>query len=399
VGGRGLFTGGGKSARRAAACGGRTADAGGADYLPAAASLRGGRRPAAAGRRTRVAAGLLEGGCHGYIPGMDTPPTAPVKAFQFQGCRIMLTYKHHLDKEAYIKWFTTESVGFTPQFIRLAHETGDEHHPYLHTHVLIHFGKNWKCLNCQARLNYRHGDEVVVVNCQPVKTLTHWNNSLRYIAKEDTANADLLTTPKSIADSVWSCATVQDALQRCTKPGDAPGILSLYAHKPRDAPTCVEPDFPWHSVAKDLALGRSDGRSIHWFHDPVGGTGKSWFTRWACLNNHAYAVTTGCSIHHFATIIAGAIDAGWDQRCIIFDLPRQTEDLDRIYTLLEACCDGVVTATKYQGKTVWFNKPVVIVMANWLPNRGRMSLDRWKVYTIQADKTLADNTLAGGGGG
>lgn len=323
---------------------------------------------------------------------MDTMDT-PTK-FDYQGSRLMLTYKHHLAKDT-LTAYVIEQLGFTPKFIRCAHETADEGHPYPHTHLLIHFGKPWKCRNCR-RMDFIHEQEIIHPNWGPIKTVTHWSNALKYIAKEDIANADLLEQPQSITLTVWNCPTVQDALLHCTKPGDAPGILALYGAKPRAPPACAEPNFPWHSVAKDLALGDSDGRTIHWFHDPIGGTGKSWLTRWACIHDHAYAVTTGCSIHHFATIIAGAIDAGWNQRCIIFDLPRQTEDLDRIYTLLEACCDGVVTATKYQGRTVWFNKPVVIVMANWLPNKAKMSFDRWKVYNILKDKTLA--TYGGSGG-
>lgn len=323
--------------------------------------------------------------------------------FRFQGCRVMLTYSHHLPKQAVMDDIVAK-LGFAPKFIRCAHETADERHPYPHTHILIHFGKNFKCQNSR-RLDFIHEEVVVHPNWNPVTTNTHWRNSTKYLAKEDPDNADLLDSPVSLAQTIWDCSTIQDALLRCNTVNEATGVIALYAHKPRDAPICAEPDFPWHTVAKQLVCGASDGRTIHWFCDPVGGTGKSWLTRWACVNDHAYAITTGCSIHHFATIIAGAIDSGWNQRCIIFDLPRQCEDLDRIYTLLEACCDGVVTATKYQGKTVWFNKPVVIVLANWMPNMGRMSLDRWKTYTITRDRTIAgvpatpsieaDNTLRG----
>lgn len=310
----------------------------------------------------------------------------PVGKFSFQGCRVMLTYRSHLPKEVFAT-FIEGNLGFAPKFMRCAHETGDEHHAYDHTHVLLHFGKNFKCQNAR-RFDY----EGIHPHWKPVKTITHWNNELRYIAKEDPANADLLTEQRSLVDTVWSCATVHDALQRCTKPGDAPGILALYANKPREVPACKEPSFPWHKVAMELINSGTDHRSIHWFVDKVGNTGKSWFTRWACLSGLAYAITTGCGIKDFATIIRGAIDSGWNERCIIFDLPRQAEGFDSIYTLLEACVDGVVTATKYAGGTVFFQKPLVIVFSNYEPNRTRMSADRWRhVYHIGSDRCLTSS--------
>ena len=37
------------------------------------------------------------------------------------------------------------------------------------------------------------------------------------------------------------------------------------------------------------------------------------------------------------------------------------------YDTLEAVKDGLITATKYRGKNLNFNSPVVVVMANKLP--------------------------------
>jgi len=90
----------------------------------------------------------------------------------------------------------------------------------------------------------------------------------------------------------------------------------------------------------------------------------------------------------FATIVRGALADGWDQRCMIFDLPRVSEG-HAIYGPIEACKDGVVTATKYEGGTIAFDPPHVLVFANYLPNtEGTLSADRWRIHRVKSDKTL-----------
>ena len=61
--------------------------------------------------------------------------------------RLLLTYKTHLDKDAWIEWLTTKT-GLTPDFVRLAHETGDKTNPYNHTHCVIDFEKFSKLSTC-----------------------------------------------------------------------------------------------------------------------------------------------------------------------------------------------------------------------------------------------------------
>ena len=60
--------------------------------------------------------------------------------------RLLLTYKTHLDKDAWIEWLTTKTR-IAPDFVRLAHETGDKTNPYNHTHCVIDFGKVFQTIN------------------------------------------------------------------------------------------------------------------------------------------------------------------------------------------------------------------------------------------------------------
>jgi len=57
--------------------------------------------------------------------------------FELRARMMLLTYRTHLNKSEYIEWvekkFKTQGVNF----IRLAHETGDEECVYEHTHVVL----------------------------------------------------------------------------------------------------------------------------------------------------------------------------------------------------------------------------------------------------------------------
>ena len=115
--------------------------------------------------------------------------------FVFRQCRAMLTYKTHLDKEAYKAWFV-EKVQRDLKFFRMAHEKGDKSHPYLHTHVI--FFVSGKPLETKIARYFDYG----VDPDDPTKQIhpniwrfakgeKHYRNCISYLAKEDPANIDL----------------------------------------------------------------------------------------------------------------------------------------------------------------------------------------------------------------
>jgi len=102
----------------------------------------------------------------------------------------MLTYKHHIDKkalEAFIKARAPVS------FLRIAHESGDAHHPYLHTHVLIQFEGLFRSNNCRVFdiRDAREPNGRIHPHISRIQDTRHWCNAKRYLAKEDPENSDL----------------------------------------------------------------------------------------------------------------------------------------------------------------------------------------------------------------
>lgn len=312
------------------------------------------------------------------LPSLDTSS----RSFRFQGQRLLLTYREHLDKQKLVEFIKTASGIRQLAFARAAHEAGsDEATPYEHTHVLVDFGKSWQCKNCR-RLDFSVEDGVIHPNWQPIKSASHFANARKYIGKEDPENADLLDAPKSICATIWAQPTLGDALLACARtPGDVSGVIAAYAARPAIEVRIERPSHPWQMQVLDLVAEEPDRRSVHWFYDPVGNTGKTWLARYLLANKLAYMVKQCGGSYHFATVMANAIASGWDQRCIVFDLPRSAEE-HAIYSSIEEVKDGVVTALKYQGGTLLFNQPHVLVFANFRPKLSAISLDRWQIHEI-----------------
>jgi len=307
------------------------------------------------------------------------------KKFRFQGQKFLLTYTHiHIDKEWLINKLT-EVINKGPlKFIRVAHETGNAtgvEHP--HTHVLIDVGKRIDTLDSR-KFDVVVENIVQHPNLQPVNTVVHWYNQVAYIAKEDAANADLLEK-KNVAVDVWNNENVQDALiNNCKKVGDALGVIALFNCKPgKTVDVQIDrPNLPWHLEAIELIESKPDARTIHWFYDPVGNTGKTWLSQWLESTNQAFSMEYTGGHKDFAMMIATAKKNGWDQRCFILDMPRQAENFASIYTSLECVKNGKVTSLKYEGQSVMFNRPHCLVFANFEPDRSKMSADRWRVHKL-----------------
>lgn len=310
-----------------------------------------------------------------------------IKKFRFQNISAILTYKTHINKEEYIKWFT-EKTKEVPKFIRLAHEVGthsEEVEEYEHTHVVF------VMVNKINTTSERYFDyEGIHPHIKALTTRRMQEDAKKYIAKEDPANSDLLVA-HDLANAVWREASLQQALAKfVTKPSDAPGIIALYNNKGSDHEISEEdiPKQDWQlqlmERTKDKAVGK-DRRKIIWVYDKQGGSGKTQFARYKLMtepDKWFMSKDMGTS-RDASTIIMNAISCGWNGFGCIIDLPRSAEQHARIYSYLESIKDGVVTSQKYNGTTKAFSIPHTIVFANWPPKLFALSRDRWEIYELK----------------
>ena len=107
--------------------------------------------------------------------------------FRLNAKQIHLTYKTHLIKAEFKAWLYDLCGGDDRvDELYLAHESGDKAVPYPHTHVVCKLGfrPNWKNA---SKLDYNS----IHPHIQVLQTKAHWDNAVRYMAKEDPENAHL----------------------------------------------------------------------------------------------------------------------------------------------------------------------------------------------------------------
>jgi hypothetical protein len=308
--------------------------------------------------------------------------------FRFANQRCLLTYKHHLPKEQFKEWFNKLVNGTTQ--IEICHEVGKSTGiEYDHSHVLVDFGRNYQTRNCR-QFDLTYNNQVIHPNIKIVKTKTHFYNCLNYMAKEDPECAHL-KTEINLSLKVWECANLTEVLTKyCKKPCDASGLKSLWNMKPRQKGTLeTEPTNIWtKQLTTILESAPHNRRNVYWIYDPIGKTSKSSLVGWLCQEHpEKYSSCCGGNTKDMATKLDNAVNHdNWNGHCFFLDLPREAEE-HNFYKAIEVLKNARIDVDKYDSHTLTLSRfPHVVVMANFLPNLYKFSLDRWIILRIQKDK-------------
>lgn len=229
---------------------------------------------------------------------------------------------------------------------------------------------------------------------------------LNYIAKEDPELAGLkgcnVTTKVPIAQQVWEQSSVTDALMMAKKPSDAQGILTLYQNKAQHLTLreWQEPCQDWQSWFINYfkePVNATNHRYIHWFVDDEGSAAKTEVVRkllyeknkdWLLIRDFGKGGDA-------AQIVVGELSRGWTGHAAFIDIPRLAEVKHSMYTSIECLCDGMITSTKYAGRTFFWNSGHVIVFANWPPKYCHVTANRWQIYYINKGERLETNPHSG----
>lgn len=127
---------------------------------------------------------------------------------------------------------------------------------------------------------------------------------------------------------------------------------------------------------RDLAAklaGDPDKRKVMWYWEESGNVGKTRMAKHICTEERVYYSTGG---KH-----ADILYAYEGERVVIFDFPRSATDFI-CYTVIESLKNGIITQSKYESRTFRFEIPHVVVFANCLPDRTKLSDDRWDINHI-----------------
>lgn len=146
---------------------------------------------------------------------------------------------------------------------------------------------------------------------------------------------------------------------------------------------CQDPPCPdaelrgWQVALKARLEVEADDRKIIFVVDEDGNSGKSWFSMyWFKKNRQEVQILKIGKRDDLAHAI--------DETCsvFIFDIPRGGMEYLQ-YNVLEMIKDGIVFSPKYNSRTKeMMHKSHVVVMCNELPDREKMTRDRYSVMRL-----------------
>lgn len=117
-------------------------------------------------------------------------------------------------------------------------------------------------------------------------------------------------------------------------------------------------------------------RHIHWFYDLAGDTGKSYTAKYLVREHGAFFCNGGKA----ADIVHGY----QGQPVVVFDYVRDSAEYVN-YGAMEQLKNGVLFSPKYDSGMKQFNTPLVLVFANFSPDRAKFSRNRCVLYDVAAD--------------
>lgn len=123
----------------------------------------------------------------------------------------------------------------------------------------------------------------------------------------------------------------------------------------------------------------TDDRSIYWYWEAEGCTGKTTLIKYIC--SHFSKATFTC-----ATKSADILTIASEQKNIyLISFARSNPDGFNPYNALEQLKDGLISDSKLKKKcrNIMMNSPHVIVFANWPPKTNTMSKDKWVIKNLQ----------------
>lgn len=132
-------------------------------------------------------------------------------------------------------------------------------------------------------------------------------------------------------------------------------------------------------IAKEVPMSC---RTINWYWDKTGGSGKSTFVKSLCLRHRKTMVRmSGKGADVKNGIIEFMKDMSNELKIFVMDVPRTIEKYIS-YTALEEIKNGQFYSGKYEGGEFLEEKPHVIVFANFPPDMSAMTQTRWNIVCL-----------------
>ncbi|ALY05862.1 replication-associated protein [Ctenophore-associated circular virus 4] len=139
---------------------------------------------------------------------------------------------------------------------------------------------------------------------------------------------------------------------------------------------------PWQSDVMNLISSDcSNDRTVHWFVDSEGAKGKTSLCKHILLNKVGWLFISAGKGGDILCAVARYLKSGKKLRGVLANYSRDKEGFIS-YSALESIKDGLIFSTKYESQHAIFDSPHVICFANWIPDKRKLSDDRWDIRTL-----------------
>lgn len=169
------------------------------------------------------------------------------------------------------------------------------------------------------------------------------------------------------------------AVQYCTKSDgciDGPWSKGVAIREPLRV---IDQLRPWQAAELVHLTATPDDRKVRWLYDHQGGTGKTRFAVYCSVKVPGTVIVSGKG-GDIAHILAKYYETR-DIKLVIFTFTRSVEQFVS-YSMIESVKDGLVVSGKYDSTVLTFNPPHVLVLANFAPDKSKLSADRWDILSL-----------------
>lgn len=158
--------------------------------------------------------------------------------------------------------------------------------------------------------------------------------------------------------------------------------------------------YPWQAKVEEIFLSIPDNRSVYYFYEVEGNTGKSSLIGYLSHKYPGRIFSTGGRPIDIKSGFSKRIQKDGKEfiRMVIWDIPRllldkRTKQLkDSIFLTAEQFKNGRFYNEKYESGEVQFAVPHILIFSNIKPDHNfssRLSRDRWKIYEIRNKELLS----------
>lgn len=140
--------------------------------------------------------------------------------------------------------------------------------------------------------------------------------------------------------------------------------------------------YIWEKKLLKLLKTEPDDRTINWYWESEGNSGKSTFTKFLCSKYNAITLSNKCTDMKYG-LVKFHEENHYYPDIIIIDIPRSI-DLEYLsYTGIEEVKNGCFFSSKYESKQIIMPNPHIVIFSNEEPNYDKMSKDRWHIHHIK----------------